>query len=368
MFFEISISVIMPVYNTPIIFLQTAVESILKQTFQEFEFIIVDDGTTNTCKKYLERLKDPRIRIIHNEKNLGITKSLNIGLKVVRGKYIARMDSDDISLPDRLKAQYDFMEQHPDVIVCGSKTGKVGDISHSYSLSGKYRIEDMEMYRIKLLFANPGPVHPTAFIRHEELINHHIMYDEGLYYAQDYGMWETISHYGMVCFLEDVLLLRREHENQITKAHRERQIQCDKKTQRKLLIDLLGNVTDEELDMHYIHSTGNYPNATIKPVVSEWYERIINANDQRHLYNKRKLNKYVQKIIKKLVSHSFKKNMSKLEKTYLIFQYLPIFTAIKMTSEIVFVKVQFSGKSLLNKYKHVGSVKSKKIFEGKRNG
>ena len=357
----------MPVYNTPIMFLQNAVESILKQSFQEFEFIIVDDGTTNTCKEYLETLKDPRIRIIHNEKNLGITKSLNIGLKVARGKYIARMDSDDISLPDRLKAQYDFMEQHPDVIVCGSKTGKVGDISHSYSLSGKYRIEDMEMYRIKLLFANPGPVHPTAFIRHEELINHHIMYDEGLYYAQDYGMWETISHYGMVCFLEDILLLRREHENQITKAYRGRQIQCDKITQRKLLIDLLGNVTDDELDMHYIHSTGNYPDATIVPEVSEWYERIIKANDQRHLYNRRKLNKYVQIITKNLVIQSFKNNKSKLEKTRLIFQYLPILTAIKMTSKIAFVKVQSSGKTLLNKYKHGGSGKSRKIFKGKRN-
>lgn len=347
--FEKSISVLMPVYNTPISLLQKAVESILRQSFKEFEFIIIDDGSTETCREYLKSLKDPSIRVICNEKNLGITKSLNIGLRAACGKYIARMDSDDISLPGRLKAQFDFMEHHPDVIVCGSKTSPVSDTNVPKNMSGKFRMEDMENYRIKMLFANPGPVHPTAFIRHETLIEHKILYDEKLYYAQDYGMWEAISHYGRVCILEDVLLLRREHEGQITKAHRGRQIQCDKMTQKKLLTDLLGNVTDEEMDMHYIHSTGNYPDAIITPNVAEWYKRIIKANDQRHIYNSRKLKKYTEKIIKRLIGQTFRNDMSKLEKTRLIFQYLPFLMAMKMTSEIAFVKVRSAGKAILNK-------------------
>ena len=347
MYFEKKISVVMPVYNTQIDFLKEAVESILNQSFREFEFIIIDDGTTDGSSQYLGSLSDPRIRIIRNERNLGITKSLNIGLSAARGKYIARMDSDDISLPCRLQEQYNFMEGHPEVIVCGSKTGTVG--SNHYNLSGKIKMEDMEEYRIRMLFGNPGPFHPTAFFRHEKLLEHHIQYDENLYYAQDYGMWETISHYGRVCILEDVLLLRRVHEGQISKAHRGRQIQCDKMTLRKLLTDLLGHVTDEELDLHYIHSTGYYPDATITPEIVEWYERIIKANDQRHIYNSRKLKKYTEKIIKRLIGQTFRNNMSKLEKTRLMFRYLPFLTAMKGTSEIIFIKVRFAGRAILNK-------------------
>ena len=126
MYFEKKISVVMPVFNTQIDFLKEAVESILNQSFREFEFIIIDDGTTDGSSQYLGSLSDPRIRIIRNERNLGITQSLNIGFSIAKGKYIARMDSDDISLPCRLQEQYNLMERHPEVIVCGSKTGKIG--------------------------------------------------------------------------------------------------------------------------------------------------------------------------------------------------------------------------------------------------
>ena len=110
------ISVIMPSFNTPVEMLAKAVDSILEQTYRDFEFIIIDDGSTGSCREYLESLSDPRIRIIHNEKNLGITKSLNIGLRAARGKYIARMDADDICISDRFEKQYKFMEEHTDEV------------------------------------------------------------------------------------------------------------------------------------------------------------------------------------------------------------------------------------------------------------
>ena len=111
----VSVSVLMPVYNTQAGFLAEAVESILNQTFGEFEFLIVDDcSTLKETTEYLNSLDDPRVKIIRNHENLGITKSLNIGIREAAGKYIARMDSDDISLPQRLEKQYAFMETHPD--------------------------------------------------------------------------------------------------------------------------------------------------------------------------------------------------------------------------------------------------------------
>lgn len=117
----VPISVIMPVYNTPKDILNEAVKSILNQSFADFEFIIIDDCSDKAeCKDYLESLYDERIRIIRNPQNLGITKSLNIGLRAASGKYIARMDSDDISLPRRLEKQYSFMEEHTDTLICGT--------------------------------------------------------------------------------------------------------------------------------------------------------------------------------------------------------------------------------------------------------
>ena len=103
MVFAEKISVVMPTYNTEVSILKEAVDSILNQTFGDFEFIIIDDGSTNNSVEYLKSLQDQRVKIIRNDTNIGITKSLNIGLRAAKGKYIARMDSDDIAFPDRFE-------------------------------------------------------------------------------------------------------------------------------------------------------------------------------------------------------------------------------------------------------------------------
>ena len=336
--FEKPISVVMPVFNSQISYLKEAIDSILNQTFKDFQFIIIDDGSTGSCKEYLESLSDPRIRIIHNEKNLGITKSLNIGLREARGKYIARMDDDDISLPFRFEKQFAFMETHPDVIVCGSKTQPIGKKRQRIA-SGKVSMIDMEEYRIKLLFVNPGPVHPTAFFRHEKLIKYNIWYDESLRYAQDYGMWVSISRYGNVCLFEDMLVIKREHADQISTAHIEQQMECAKKARKKLLIELMGSVTDEEMDQHFIHSTSYYKNATISPEIVNWYNRIMKANNQRHIYNARKLRRYIESRELRLIVQTFTDEMSIIEKARLVFRYLPFPSAVNAISKTALIKI-----------------------------
>lgn len=329
--FSVSISVIMPTYNTETEILKEAVESILDQTFSDFEFLIIDDGTTNGSDKYLESIQDERVRIIQNSSNVGITKSLNVGLKQAKGKYIARMDADDISARDRFKKEFTYMELHPDVIVCGSQEGEIinGEIVTNRSLK-KIKPEKMKDYRVRMLFMNPGPRHPTAMIRHEQLILHHILYDERLIYAQDYGMWEMTSHFGKICVLDEVLLYRRKHENQITIARRDVQIKCDKMTQRKLLSDLLGSVTDEELDMHYTYSIDSFPEIVISPEIVEWYDRLIQANKFRHIYDENALEKRIIIIKKKLIRQTIKSDMSIFEIIQLIFHYLPFWSGVRM--------------------------------------
>ena len=295
-----TISVLMPVYNTAVPFLREAVESILNQTFQDFEFLIVDDGSTGETHQYLEQMSDPRIRVIHNEKNIGITKSLNIGLRAAQGRYIARMDGDDKSYPDRFEKQLAFMKNNPDVIVCGSRV--LTDTNKTTSLD--VCSESREQYRVRMLFSNPGPAHSTTFIDREVLRAHAIEYDERLVYAQDYGLWSSLIPYGRICILPEVLLFRRRTKDCITVKHRAEQIQCDKIVQKRLLSQLLGDVTDEEVDFHYFHSTGYFPDALFTPRVLRWYKRLLTANRKRGLYDQRLLRAYICSKEKPLLVHA----------------------------------------------------------------
>lgn len=329
--FPVSISVIMATYNTEIPMLREAVDSILNQTFGDFEFIIIDDGSTNDSVDYLRSITDKRVRVIRNPENVGITKSLNIGLGDARGKYIARMDADDISMPERFAREYSFMEEHPEVIVCGARIGIIDENSNVTKKARKSKTpEDMESYRVRMLFQNPGPIHPTAFMRHEKLIENNISYNEQLRYAQDYGMWETVSHYGVIVTIEEELLYHRRHGKQITTARRDVQMQCDKMTQKKILTDLLGEVSDDEVDFHYTYSTGYFPDARISPEVSDWYGRLVKANRERRIYDSKKLKKRILTIEKNLIRQTIKlDNLSGIGKVRIVFRYLPFFSAVR---------------------------------------
>jgi len=113
------VTVLMSVYNGER-YLQKAIDSILGQTFNDFEFLIVNDGSTDKTVEILENYNDPRIKIINNEKNIGLTKSLNKGLKLARGEYIARQDADDISMPERLEKELEFLGKNKNVALVGT--------------------------------------------------------------------------------------------------------------------------------------------------------------------------------------------------------------------------------------------------------
>src|SRR3989338_10709157 len=134
------ISVIMSVYNG-MPYLPEAVKSILNQTYKNFEFIIIDDASTDQSTKYLRFLKDKRIKLIKNSKNLGLAASLNKALKFAKGEYIARMDADDISLPKRFEKQVKFFKKHPSVDICGTWVNLIDDVGKIIG-EKKYPISD----------------------------------------------------------------------------------------------------------------------------------------------------------------------------------------------------------------------------------
>lgn len=209
-----SISVIMPVYNAEK-YLKEAIESILGQTFTDFELIIIDDASTDASLAVMQSYKDERIRIIQNTNNLGNYPSRNIGLDNARGKYIAVMDADDTARPQRLQVQYHYMETHPDVSACGSQF-------HINSAAMNKPLDYTDI-RSALLQHNCF-LHPSLFIRTEAMkaING---YDSRYKYSSDYDLACRLAMKGKIVNLPDFLMEYRWHKEQISQQHADAQKQ-----------------------------------------------------------------------------------------------------------------------------------------------
>lgn len=204
-----TISVVMSTYNRAA-FLPRAIDSVLKQTFKDFEFIIINDGSPDETDKVLSLFaaKDKRIRVITNEQNKGLIYSLNKGLDEARGKYIARMDDDDVSLPTRFEKQYAFMEQNPDFAVVGSWIGRP-DNGKKWGFHDETNPDKVKM----MMYLNSVPIsHPASFLRRSFLNKHNIRYSYDYKAAEDRKFWlDILDAGGKIGNVPEVLLLFRLH-------------------------------------------------------------------------------------------------------------------------------------------------------------
>lgn len=269
------ISVLMSTYNTPEEWLSEAIESILNQTFSDFEFLIVDDCSTQSIDNIKNKYTDSRIKWIHNEKNLGLTKSLNKILKMAKGNYIARMDSDDIALPERFATQIDFMEAHPEVIVSGSYRRAFGNEEKGEIWNIPSTREEQQ---VQLFFSNVGLTHPTAMFRKSMLDKYKITYNENYIKAQDYGIWVQCTRYAPMYMIPKVLLLYRKSEIQISIAGRKNQLEMDTLIKLDQLKALGINATDEEKAMHigFCRNDTNFN----PDKMERWIQRLLSANEE----------------------------------------------------------------------------------------
>ncbi|OGR56852.1 MAG: hypothetical protein A3B80_02705 [Elusimicrobia bacterium RIFCSPHIGHO2_02_FULL_39_36] len=191
-------------------YLAQALESILKQTFNHFEFLIIEDGSSDRTREILNfySSKDFRIRVIENQTKLGLTRSLNHGLKIAKGKYIARMDADDISLPDRFRMQFEFMERHPAVGVLGTANILI-DQKGKMVWKNIPPVEDHEI-RKRLIKGNIF-CHSSLMIKREVFENIGL-YNESYKVAQDYEIYFRISPHFQLSNLNQILHAWRVHE------------------------------------------------------------------------------------------------------------------------------------------------------------
>lgn len=203
------ISVVMSIYNEPEEWLKDSIESILNQTFTDLEFIIVNDNPGRSINgKIIQHYQsiDSRIVLLENAENMGLTRSLNRAFKEARGIYIARMDADDVSLPKRLEIQYEFMEENPDIGVCGSWIRYFGAINRFSKRTNKLPLTPRDI-QTTFLFTNPL-VHPTTFFRRSILDSTTDIYDPLCRSAQDYLLWDTLSHQSIRLANVGAILLR----------------------------------------------------------------------------------------------------------------------------------------------------------------
>jgi len=229
------VSVLMPVYNGER-YLAEAVESILDQTFTDFEFIIVDDGSTDGTAACLDAFRDRRIVRLTNQANIGLIRSLNKGLKLARAEYVARMDADDVSLPRRLEAQVEFMDAHREVGVVGCSIRRID--SSGFTIREVCHPTTHGLILWHLCFYTPI-AHPTAVYR-RAIIERVGGYDVSFAHAEDRDLWQRVSSVARLANLRQTHLLYRVHSTSVSHRHADIQRRNSARVAQRMMGEFLG--------------------------------------------------------------------------------------------------------------------------------
>ncbi len=211
------VSVIMSVYNNDK-YVKIAIDSILHQTYKDYELIIIDDGSTDTTPQIIDTyINHPQVRIIHKQKNEGLQKALNLGISQAKGEYIARLDADDIALPTRLEQQVKYLDQHPEVALLGSCFYTCNDIGQ---ITGKITIPLTNKELQEEIPKHNRFGHSTVMLRKSTLVQLN-GYDESFISSEDYDLWLRIAEVAEMANLEQFLTIYRMHAKQITYIKRQ---------------------------------------------------------------------------------------------------------------------------------------------------
>ena len=204
------VSILMPVFKTAP-YLREAMDSMLCQTFQDFELIVLDDCSPDNAEEILDAYDDPRIVRYKGEKNVGLSNVLNVGIGMARGKYIARMDSDDISLPQRLQVQVEYLETHPDIDLVSVGMRLFGAKEATW-----IRELNPEKVKIEAMFHSPV-LHASSVWRKDAFENQGLRFRQEMVPAEDYDLWVRAMLRGLkLVNLPEVLYEYRIHDAQAT--------------------------------------------------------------------------------------------------------------------------------------------------------
>ncbi len=208
-----TISVVMPVHNGEK-YLNEAIESILFQTFSDFEFLIINDGSVDKTEEIILSYTDSRIKYIKHDSNIGLIDSLNEGIRMSTGEFIARMDSDDVSTVDRFEKQINFLNENREIDIVGSWFKLVGEGYEYDGLVIKHPTSNEEI-RVTLLAFCPI-AHPSIMMRRKVVVNHTFGYKKDALYVEDYDLWSRLIFDIKFANINSVLLHYRIHQDQVS--------------------------------------------------------------------------------------------------------------------------------------------------------
>jgi glycosyltransferase involved in cell wall biosynthesis len=318
------VTILLPAYNAEK-YIKTAIKSILNQTFTEFELLIINDGSTDKSVNIIETFKDKRIQLIHNPANLGLIKTLNKGIDLTKGKYIARMDADDIAMPERLEKQLLFLEKNPEYALVGTQANFIFGDKLSNTL---FSMEtNSEILPVLSLFSCPF-IHPSVMIKTNILKEFY--YNEGFTTAEDYELWTRILKKYPCANLPESLLQYRIHDNNISTTQNDKQIDSVRRIYEANLEHIQMPYTEADLDI-YLKISGSYhKEITLSDLknIKSWLNKM-----QSFLLKK---GKYKERIIREVIKIVWFQVCSKVRyngiEVFFIYLFQQDFQKSKLTS------------------------------------
>jgi len=274
------VTVLMPVYNGEK-YLKESIDSILNQSYSNFEFLIINDGSTDKTDEIINLYTDERIKYINDNANWGLVKRLNFGIKKAKGEYIVRMDDDDISLPDRIATQVAFMDLNPQVGICGTWSRTFGDNIKSWDT--KYPIRHSEIKAHFLL--STAISHPTAIFRKAFFTEFKLEFSEEAKHYEDYQLFNNALDHFQFANIPQILFEYRINPTQISSMYSKEQSIGATTVRKQILKKINISPSEEEIKIHMSIATENYEkNKEYISNISKWLSKIYIANKQIHYY------------------------------------------------------------------------------------
>ncbi|MBJ6360092.1 glycosyltransferase family 2 protein [Paenibacillus sp. GCM10012307] len=273
-------------------YIQAAVQSILDQTFKDFELIIIDDGSTDDTLVKLGQFTDPRIRLVIHEQNQGLIRSLNEGIELATGEYIARMDADDIAVLDRFEHQVAFLDANPQVGVLGGLMKWLHNNEPIPKPITHHGIRCWQLFHTCLC-------HPTIMMRTRVLHDHAIRYDEQYPHAEDYELWDRLGHITQLANLPQYVHYYRAHVGQVSIQHAILQEQSAKKVHYNQLRSIGITPTDEEYAIHMQLAHFKVPiyNSEAYYKAIDWVSKLIVSNHYAQIYDGKQLESVLNRCL-----------------------------------------------------------------------
>lgn len=291
-----ALSVIMPIYNVEL-YIGKAIESVLYQTFEDFEFIIIDDGSTDKTYDIISAYHDKRIIIIRNQINKGLAKCLNQGFLIAKAEYIIRMDGDDICKPERFSKQIQFMLEHPNLGISGTYMDLIDE--QGKLLGKQQKTVGFKNIMVKLFFGNTSLAHPSIIVRKKLLDINYLRYDCAFRYAEDFDLYCRSSLYVVLDNYPEYLIQYRIHPNSVSQKFHQQQL-IDAQTALYLHLRRLKlpfSLDDFKIHMSFSLKLSNSEEPS-QDVIDSWINYLLEWNKNNNVFDKEIFHQYCMKYKK----------------------------------------------------------------------